>query len=457
MIEIDTKRIEDAIYKLCIKANTTYDRDLYEQIYQKYLKATSTDLKIKYKNILKNIELSLKTKRPLCQDTGQVIVFLEIGQNVMLCGKQLYDSVNTAVEKAYVDNFYRKSVVKNALFCRENTKTNTPTILYSNISEGDSIKISVLIKGAGSENYSTLKMFKPTDDRKEIFKFIKESVTNAGEKSCPPLVLGIGAGGTMDSAAVLSKKAFFCSKNTQSEKDFLRELKHYLKDVDENILDIKLMTNATHIACLPVALTINCHSTRHATCTITEEGTQYQSIEFDIKEKNETEDENTHLKEIFADDKEKIKVLKKGEHFLLTGEIYTARDAAHQKIIEYYEQNKTLPFEIKDKIIFYAGPCPAAPDEIIGPIGPTTSGRMDKFCEFMHNNGLLASIGKGERSESALKAIQKYEGRYFSAQGGIACLLKQCVKKSEVTAFEELGTEAVRKLYVEKLPLTVEI
>lgn len=454
---IEAKLIEEAVYNLCIQANTAYNENLYKNICKKYTdcqNSKNTNSSQRLFNILKNIELSYKTKRPMCQDTGQVIVFVSIGENIHINGN-LNDSINNAVKNAYCENYYRKSVVTNAIFNRNNTQTNTPAIIYTEISnKPNKIELNLMIKGAGSENYSSAKMFKPTSTKEEIFDFVKHTIDTAGEKACPPLVIGLGIGGTLDSAAILSKKTFFKENNSTEEENFIRELKNYLSNLENNILDIKIESSSTHIASLPVAITLNCHCTRHASCKISSKGIEY----FEQKPQFiNTKTSENNIKEIKTDNIDELKKLKKGEQILLTGEIYTARDAAHQKIYEYYKQYKKLPFDIKNKIIFYAGPCPAAPSEIIGPIGPTTSSRMDSYCEFLYTKGLIATIGKGERSIKAVESIEKNKRKYFTAQGGIACLLAQCVKKSEVIAFEELGTEAVRKLFIEKLPVTVEI
>ena len=454
MIKINTDKIEEAVYNLCISANTIYDNNLYQKLFEKYETETDKKAQSKLKNILDNIELAKKRNRPLCQDTGQVIVFIEIGQSVVLDGINLNVAINKAIREAYENNYYRKSVVKNAIFDRTNTSTNTPAIIYTEIIDKPEINIKVLIKGAGSENYSTTKMLTPAANSNDIYEFIKQSVITAGEKSCPPLVLGIGIGGTMDTAAVLSKKAFFNEVNTKEEEKFIKGLRTYLKDINKNILDIKIMTTSTHIASLPCALTINCHSTRHSSCTITEKGITYKIQNTEYKK---TLQNDFKAIKIHTDEKEKIKNLKKGQIILLNGKIYTARDAAHKKIVDYYKKYKKLPFDVNGKIIFYAGPCPAAPDEVLGPIGPTTSTRMDSYCELLYSKGLLATIGKGERTENANKFIKQYKGKYFCAQGGIACLLANCIKESKVIAFEELGTESVRELTVENFPLEVYI
>ena len=452
MIKIDSTIIEKAVYNLCLQANTCYDECLYNILLKKLNAAVSSDDKFKYSNILKNIKLAFDSKRPLCQDCGQVVVFVKYGCEC-ICDKPVNEIINAAVEKAYTENCFRMSVVKNAIFERINTNTNTPALIYTDIVAGSEISIDLMIKGAGSENCSALKMFKPSAQKEDIYEFIKETIIAAGEKSCPPMTIGIGIGGTMEYAALLSKKSFFHRQNTE-EFNFVKGLRDYLKTDESNILDIYLMTTSTHIACLPVAITINCHSTRHASAAILQNEVKYSSAFYGY---NDIAVSDGNFKEVFCSDAQMIRSLKNGENILLTGEIYTARDAAHKKFKDYFEKNGKLPLDFNNKIIFYAGPCPATEDEIIGPVGPTTSFRMDEYCELMYSQGLLATIGKGERSLHSQNIINKYKGKYFTAQGGIACLLSKCVKTSEVIAFGELGTEAVRKLYVQKLPLKVVI
>ena len=310
MVEIKSSDIEKAVYELCVNANTMYDAKLYTNLIQKFNNACGND-KIKYSNILKNIKLSFETKRPLCQDTGQVIVFAKIGNKVTITGKTFNEAVNNAVEKAYTENFYRKSIVTNTLFNRANTRTNTPAIIYTDIVDGDNIHIDLTAKGAGSENCSVIKMFNPSAAKTDIFRFIKDSVILAGEKSCPPLVLGIGAGGTLEYAALLSKKAFFHTPD-EAEQQFIDELREYLKDIEESILDIRLCTASTHIASLPVALTISCHSTRHAGCTIKGNDIFYQKNTCDYLQTND----DSSFREVSSCDTETIRSLLPGENIL---------------------------------------------------------------------------------------------------------------------------------------------
>lgn len=452
MTKIHTDLIKESVYNLCILANTQYDSDLYDIVLKRYDEEKDEKQKTKLANIINNINIAYKTKRPLCQDTGQVIVFVNIGQNIMFEGQDITTSINKGIEEAYTKNFYRKSVVKNAITDRTNTSTNTPAIIYTEFNDTDYVELQLLIKGAGSENYSSVKMFNPTDGDDKIFTYIDEQLTLAGEKSCPPYVLGIGCGGTMDYAAFLSKKAFFKKKYTKEEKLFIENLKSYISAKD--VLKINLITDFTHIACKPLALTINCHSTRHSSCIIKNSKILYNPNNIAFRE---IKQEENSYKKVSASDINALKSLKIGDCILLSGEIYTARDAAHKKLKEYYEKHGKFPIGIENKIIFYAGPCPATKNEIIGPTGPTTSSRMDEYCELMYNNGLIATIGKGERSDKATKVIKANNARYFTAQGGIACVLQKCITDSQVICFEELGTEAIRKLTIKNMPLEVNV
>ncbi len=454
MTNISINKIEEAVYNLCVTANTNYPDDLYNIVYDKFVHCSNITEKYKLANILLNAKLANEKRRPLCQDTGQVLVFIELGQDCQIVDGSLKTAINNAVRRAYTDNYYRKSVVHNAIFNRENTLDNTPAIIYTDIVDGETIKIDLLVKGAGSENYSTLKTFSPSANNTELFEYISQVIEAAGEKSCPPYVIGIGAGGTIESAALLSKKSFFTVDNSQEELTFIKELKAYLNKSFDNILDVKFLSTATHIASLPLAVTISCHSTRHASCILSSDNIVYTK---NIAEFKEISCDSLNIPEIMTSDLEKMRSLKAGDKFLLTGDIYTARDAAHKKMYNEFVSKGLLPCDLKNKIVFYAGPCPATPSEIIVPVGPTTSARMDAYTDFMLKQGVFAFIGKGEREENAVSSIVNNNAKYFTLQGGIACLLANCVKNNDVIAYEELGTEAIRKLYVEKLPLTVNI
>ncbi len=458
MNEISTDVIKEAVYNLCYSANTCLNADIYNKILNAYNETTCLEEKNILGSILQNAKIAFDKKRPLCQDTGQVLVFLETGQDAHIKGEFIETAINEAVEKCYKENCFRKSVVKNAVSDRTNTKTNTPAIIYTKYVQGDEIKINVLIKGAGSENKSLTKMMLPTVSKEELISEIGNMILTAGVNACPPMFIGIGTGGTLEKAALMSKEVFF---EEGEDKELTDKIKKYVNEnaprsfKNNYVLDIKLKSASTHIACMPVAVTINCHSDRMSSCKIVSDKEIIYTHK--VPEFIEIKNNDTDKKEIFAADTTAIRTLKEGENILLTGEIYVARDMAHKKLKEMLDNGEKLPLEIKDKIIFYAGPCPAKPGEIIGSIGPTTAGRMDKYATDLYKMGLLATIGKGNRSEDVIHTIKENHAKYFTVTGGVAALLSDMIKKSEIVAFEELGAEALYKLYVEKLPLKVEI
>lgn len=422
---MNTKIIYEAIYNMLILANTRLNINDYESI-------LANDTKIK-NQILKNAYLAYKNSRPLCQDTGQVVIFLKIGQDVQLKGDFINDVINKAVSDCYKDNFYRKSVVKDALYDRNNTTTNTPCIIHTEFQKGDEISILVGIKGGGAENMTRLKMMNPTSTIEDVYRFIEATVEEAKDNACPPMIVGVGVGGTAEVACQYAKYALFKGKKLDIKLN--------------NVLETKIITGPTHIACMPVCVNLNCHSIRHIECKIKEDKIYYNFNDYKLEKINS----KLEGKKVDANNIEELKKLKNGEDILLSGTIYTARDMAHQKIIKAIENNEKLPIELKNSIIFYAGPCPKKDDEIIGPIGPTTSKRMDKFAKTLYEKGVIATIGKGERTFKGDNYI------YLKATGGVANLYQECVKSSKIKAYEELGAEAIFELEVVDMPLTVEI
>ena len=439
-------------------------------------KLTNNDIEF----ILQNAYLAKKNNRPLCQDTGQVLVFLKLPYSFSF-GYDFKKVINDAVEKTYEEEFYRKSVVKNSVFDRDNTGTNTPAIIYTDFENRESVKIDVLIKGGGAENMSFVEMFNPTTSQEEIISFLSQKINERAKNACPPLFIGIGAGGTMDYAAILSKKALFegienefckkvkecCNKNNitspltpllneESGTEIITCHCERSEAIQENfkiLLSVKMLSSSTHIASLPVAVTINCHSNRHSGCEIGKNGVIFNDVEYEISPVNI---DLSNYKKINTNNIEEIKKLKSGDKILLSGTIYAMRDAAHKKVFELIEKGLKLPFEIKNSAIFYAGPAPKKEGEVIGPIGPTTAKRMDKFAPKLYDLGCILTIGKGERSNEVKDACKRNDAHYLSAFGGIACYLQKSFKKSELVAFEELGTEAIRRFEIEDLPLTVE-
>ena len=460
---ISSTTIQNAVYDLCVEANTALSDCVFEKILSAYQSETNADAKQALQLILKNAKMAYDTKKPLCQDTGQVMVFVKIGGGCRI--ENLTEAINNGVARAYQENFYRKSVVKNALFDRTNTATNTPCIIYSQIIEGDGLEIELLIKGAGAENMSQTAMLSPTSSQDEIVEFVKSVAQKAGPNACPPMFIGVGIGGTMDYAAVLSKKALLLDNDIDEDhKELAARIKFSVNNLEIGVaglkgaftaLDVKVLTDFTHIASMPVAVTINCHSSRHAKCEISQLGVATHPANLIRDYVAEDEDFLDFLK-IDSSDIEALKALKSGQKVLLSGEVYTARDMAHKRLVEMLTAHQNLPFELKDKIFFYAGPCPCKDTEIIGSVGPTTSSRMDKFAPTLYEAGLFATIGKGERSEALQRVVKQVGGLYFTVIGGIACYLSDKVVKKELIAFEDLGTEAIFKLTVRDFPLRVE-
>lgn len=479
---INEKLIKSAVYNLCIEANTVLSDDVFAKILDAYNSETEKEAKRALGLILQNAKLSSEAKKPLCQDTGQVLVFVRAGGKCV--PSNINEIINNAVAKAYEENFYRKSMVYDAVFNRTNTKTNTPCVIYTELTDKDEIEIELLLKGGGSENVCDATMLSPSATQDDIVEYVVSVVKKAGSKGCPPYFLGIGIGGTIDYAAVLSKKALLLEKNIdQDHQNLAQKIMTAVNDLkigplgmggNATVLDVKILTDFTHIACMPVAITTNCHSSRHVKCVIKDN--QITSFpQNKVKNyKSEEQDFSDYIK-VDASDINKLKSLKQGDKVLLSGELYTARDAAHKRLVEIMQKGGKLPLDLKDKIIFYAGPCPdrkispkdkgqniyPCPDRCndcsINSIGPTTASRMDKFAPALYEKGVLATIGKGERSQEVTKAIKESHRLYFTAFGGIACFLSGRVIKKELIAFEDLGTEAIYKVVVNDLPLRLEL
>lgn len=454
---INSKNLEEIVYDLCVQANTILSNDVFKKILNAYESETNKDVKQALGLILTNAQLAEKKKMPLCQDTGQVLVFVK-GKNIPA---NINEIINNAVSKAYNENYFRQSVVKNALFDRTNTKTNTPCIIYTEVADCE-LEIELLLKGGGSENVCATQMLSPTATEDEILDFVVSVVKKAGAKACPPYFIGIGIGGTMEYAGLLSKKALLLEDNIdENHKNLAKKIQDAANELGigaaglggaSTALDVKILTDFTHIACMPVAVTINCHSTRHASFRGKEVKKERRKDSF-----SPPSCPPALLPSFNSSDINELKALKQGQNILLSGEIYTARDMAHKRLLEMIEKGEELPFDLKDKIIFYAGPCPCSEECVVGSIGPTTSARMDKFAPIFYKKGVLATIGKGERSEEVQNAIKETGGLYFTVIGGIACYLSEKFKKKELIAFEDLGAEAAYKFEVEDLPLLLDL
>ena len=440
MGELSTDIIKNALKQLIVRTNISVGSDVYAAVLEKYHNYSDR----KYAQILKNLSIAKKTQRPICQDTGVCIFFIELGRGFPLSSFDIKKIVEESVSEAYEENYFRKSMAEN-IFDRVNTGDNTPPVIYFDVVDGESIKFSLEVKGGGSENVSALKMMPPSAGEDGVLEFIKETLLNAKDKGCPPYVVGVGLGGTLEKAALLSKKAL--TLRLDSEKnDFEKKIEKALKDFD--ILGVRVLDYPTHIASMAVSVNLCCHCCRHGDVEIFQDGEVRFCNDFDYEIWENIEIPSDNIIELNTSQCDEIKKLSKGTHVLLSGEIYTARDMAHKRMFDSLNRGEELPFDLKNKIIFYAGPCPNAPGEVIGPVGPTTSARMDKYLDMCEKQEVLATIGKGARGvESGLV--------YFTTTGGVACLLQQCIKKSELVAYGDLGPEAIYRLEVENFPVVV--
>ena len=435
---IKSSIITDAVSYLCQKAACFLPEEVYEALQR-----------FNCEEILLNAHLAYKTTRPICQDTGITVVFVDIGQDVHIDGDSLELAINKGVEKGYGQGYLRKSIVDDPVYARKNTETNTPAIIHTRIVPGNTIKITVALKGAGSENMSAVKMLNPSDGIEGIIDFVVETVENSASNSCPPVYVGVGVGGTMEHAAILAKRALL--KPPLTELELEKQIYEKVKDI---AFGVSIETHACHIAGLPVAINLNCHAARHAHMILTDSTIIPKKIEpdFDIPCNQDKVDYSLYKKINLPLKDEDIANLKAGDSILLSGELYTARDAAHKKFIE-----EGVPFDIKGQTIYYTGPCPAKEREIIGPAGPTTSARVDSYTPQLLELGLKGMVGKGVRNQEVLNSIKQNKAVYFTATGGAACLLAQKIKSAEVVAYPELGTEAVYKLEVQDFPVIVGI
>ena len=443
--EVNVSQLTDVVERLCIEANEHLPSDVKCAIEHCRACEDGEIAQGVLDNIIENYKIADAENVPICQDTGMACVFLEIGQDVHLTGGDLAEAIDEGVRRGYDKGYLRKSVVKDPVR-RGNTGDNTPAMLYTEIVPGDKIKVTVGPKGFGSENMSMIRMFKPSAGLQGIKDFILEVVETAGPNPCPPMVVGVGIGGTFDKCALLAKKALMRPLDSENPDPFYADLeKEMLEKINKlgigpqgfggktTAIGLNIETLPTHIAGMPCAVNINCHVTRHKTEVISMAA---RKITLPLTE-------------------ELAKTLHAGDSVLLTGTIYTSRDAGHKRMCEALARGEKIPFDPTDATIYYVGPTPAKPGQVIGSAGPTTSGRMDAYAPTMMSVGARGMIGKGARLPEVVDAMKKYSGVYFGAIGGAGALLAKCIKKCELIAYEDLGAEALRKLYVEDMPLVV--
>ena len=428
--------------------------------------------------ILINSRMCALGKRPICQDTGIVSVFLKIGMNVRWDTDQSIESmVNTGVREAYLDagNTLRASILADPDGARKNTGDNTPAMITYEVVPGETVEVYLAAKGGGSEAKTRFAMLNPSDS---VVDWVLEQVQTMGAGWCPPGMLGIGIGGTADKAMAMAKKALLqpidiqalIKRGASNRAETLRlELYGKVNQLGigaqglgglTTVLDVKVMDCPTHAANKPVAIIPNCAATRWVRFALDGSGPavlepprmdQWPEITREVGDNVK----RVNLQTITRDD---IKTWKPGDVLLLNGKMLTGRDAAHKKIVELLDAGTPLPVDLSNRFIYYVGPVDPVGDEAVGPAGPTTATRMDKFTDqVLEQTQLLGMVGKAERGPVALKAIAKHQAVYLIAVGGAAYLVSKAIKQAKVVAFEELGMEAIYEFEVDDMPVTVAV
>ena len=454
-----------------------HSKDFIEAMRDAYDKEQSKPAKDALLQILTSSKLSALGKRPLCQDTGIVTIYAEVGMAVEFEGdKTLDELINEGVSQAYLDpeNPLRASIVNDPLGKRENTKNNTPAVIHTSLVKGDKLSFKVAAKGGGSENKAHLKMMNPSDD---MVQYIIDLIPKLGAGWCPPGVLGIGVGGTAEKAVLMAKESLMDSINinelikkgpTNRVEELRLELYQKVNQLGigaqglgglTTVLDVKIKDYPTHAASLPVAIIPNCAATRHVHFEL--DGKGPVSLDPPAMDAYPQEtwkpSEDAISVDLNSITKEDLGRFKVGDTLLLNGKILTARDAAHKRLVSLIADKKTLPVELKNRFIYYVGPVDPVHDEVVGPAGPTTATRMDKFSEVILGQDILGMIGKAERGEETIESIRNYRSIYLIAVGGAAFLVSKAIKSAKKVAFEDLGMEAIYEFEVKDMPVTVAV
>jgi fumarate hydratase class I len=430
--------------------------------------------------ILVNSRMCAEGRRPICQDTGIVNVFLKVGMGIRWESDTGIDAmVNAAVRLAYADpdNPLRASVVSDPAGRRINTGDNTPAVIHMAIVPGDRLEVTVAAKGGGSENKSRFAVLNPAAD---LVEWVLQQVPTMGAGWCPPGILGIGIGGTAEKAMLMAKESLLEPVTihellARGPENRLEELRLELYDKVNalgigaqglggltTVLDVKLRDYPTHAASKPVALIPNCAATRHLHFILDGSGPVHlQPPQLtDWPEITLAATENTRRVRLDGLTQADISQWRPGETLLLSGRILTGRDAAHKRIVELLERGQPLPegLDFNGRFIYYVGPVDPVRDEVVGPAGPTTATRMDPYTDAMlERSGLLGMIGKAERGPQAIAAIARHGSVYLIATGGAAYLVSKAIRAARVVAFPELGMEAVYEFEVENMPVTVAV
>jgi fumarate hydratase class I len=458
-----------------------HPKDFIDAVYEAYQKEESKAAKDAMAQILINSRMCAEGKRPICQDTGIVTVFLKIGMDVQWdSDMSVADMVNEGVRRAYMhpDNILRASILADPAGARKNTGDNTPAVIHMEVVKGNTVDVQVAAKGGGSEAKSKFVMLNPSDS---LVDWVVKTVPTMGAGWCPPGMLGIGIGGTAEKAMIMAKESLMepvdihelRERGPKTRAEELRiEIMDKVNDLGigaqglgglTTVLDVKIMDYPTHAANLPVAMIPNCAATRHTHFELDGSGPSFQTppsledwptITADAGAANARK---VNLDTVTKDD---IAEWQPGESLLLSGKMLTGRDAAHKKMQDLYLSGEGMPedVDLAGKFIYYVGPVDPVREEVVGPAGPTTATRMDKFTDYiLEKTGLIGMIGKAERGPAGIEAIKKHKAVYLMAVGGSAYLVSKAIIGSRVVAFPELGMEAIYEFEVKDMPVTVAV
>ncbi len=453
--------------------------DFIQNLARAYEKEQSPAARDAIAQILINSRMCAEGHRPICQDTGIVTVFLKIGMKVQWdATMSVEDMVNEGVRRAYLhpDNVLRASILADPAGARTNTRDNTPAVVNMTVVPGDTVEVTLAAKGGGSEAKSKFVMLNPSDS---IVDWVLKTVPTMGAGWCPPGMIGIGIGGTAEKAMLLAKESLMDPIDIQEliergPSNRAEELRLELyKKINAlgigaqglggltTVLDVKVRDYPTHAANLPVAMIPNCAATRHAHFVLDGSGpvaleppslSDWPDITYDPMASGAR---RVNLDTVT---REEVATWKLGDVLLLNGKLLTGRDAAHQRLTEMLKRGERLPVDFKNRFIYYVGPVDPVRDEVVGPAGPTTATRMDKFTRHMlQHTGLLGMVGKAERGPMAIEAIRDHKAVYLMAVGGAAYLVSKAIKKSRIVGFDDLGMEAIYEFEVEDMPVTVAV
>jgi fumarate hydratase class I len=456
-----------------------HPKDFIDAVHEAYLREESKAAKDAMAQILINSRMCAQGHRPICQDTGIVTIFLEIGMDVRFedATMNIEDIANEGVRRAYLnpDNVLRASILADPDGARSNTKDNTPAIIHVKLVQGNTVDVHVAAKGGGSEAKSKFAMLNPSDS---VVDWVLEQIPKMGAGWCPPGMLGIGIGGTAEKAMMIAKESLLEPVNIQElqargAETRAEELRLELFDKVNKlgigaqglgglttVVDIKVADFPTHAANKPVAIIPNCAATRHVHFVLDGAGPAVLPVPKiedwpDITWEVGDGVRRVNLNEVTP---EMVKDWLPGETVLLSGKMLTGRDAAHKRMVDMISKGQELPVDLKGRFIYYVGPVDPVRDEVVGPAGPTTATRMDKFTRtVLEETGLLGMIGKAERGPMGIEAIRDNEAVYLMAVGGAAYLVSQAIKGAEVVGFADLGMEAIYEFDVVDMPVTVAV